>query len=687
MSELFTIAQRYEAIGYVCLPVSVSLDAQGKKVISAPERWKQRAFTSESDWLGYDGIAIDCARSGVVAVDIDVSGDKDGRAGLVRAGIELPSSRGVVTTQSGGQHVLYRTCEVAVKDSVSKLADDVDIRATGMLIVAPTQVAEGRVYKWQGHPVPVAELPEFPVELARKLASSDRVVTTVDYTPGEVTEAQLDWALRKIDLLLSDISAAGAGERWAASGKLMRIFGIAKTIGEDLESIAGKAEAAYTGDEAEKFSGSIARAMRSSEPEDPSHWLPEDRERTFWDERPELVRIRRAAQAGMAAPWAVLGALLVRVLADVPPTHRLMTGIGSRAGGNLNLYSVLAAESGGGKGLAAGIAEDLWPSDVWSVEVGSGEALPKLFAKRVKDPDTNEWRTERIRDSVIIDAPEFGSLSASAARQGATLIQRLCNGFSGEGLSFAVSDETKNVDVPKNSYRLGVITGVQYGNAGLLLSDEASTTGVPQRFVWFPANINADELPDVRPAPPEPFTPSGYLPGGKQIEVCGEAIRDMEAAQRAKLVGDTSSPLDGHKLYARAKVAYALAVLNGHRDSVRAEDWYLSGVVMDVSDATRQRAVDSLSDRSRKRAQSAGKAEGIRKAAAAEAEADELHSRARAAVLRHVGKTAGGMKRRDIRSKLSKPQTAVLDDVLLGLAAEGTLIETGGVWRAPEGTP
>ena len=235
--------------------------------------------------------------------------------------------------------------------------------------------------------------------------------------------------------------------------------------------------------------------------------------------RPELRHIRQAAFAGMASPWAVLGALCVRVLADVPPTHRLITGIGNPDVGNLNLFSVLAAESGGGKGIATQVAQHLWPNGIYSVEIASGEALPKLFARKVKDQASGEYSSEQIRDSVIIDAPEFGSLSASGARTGSTLTQRLCNGFSGEGLSFAVSDESKNVEVLPNTYRLGVITGVQYGNAGLLLSESATVTGVPQRFVWFPANVKADELPEVRPDMPGPLT-RRTLQGGSRIEVC-----------------------------------------------------------------------------------------------------------------------------------------------------------------------
>jgi hypothetical protein len=55
----------------------------------------------------------------------------------------------------------------------------------------------------------------------------------------------------------------------------------------------------------------------------------------------------------------VLGAVCVRVLADVPPSWTLDTGIGISEG-NLNLFVVLAANPGGGKGIATEMAEHLW---------------------------------------------------------------------------------------------------------------------------------------------------------------------------------------------------------------------------------------------------------------------------------------------------------------------------------------
>lgn len=681
--SLFDDVIAYSQLGYVCVPVNIRLDGKGNKVVDMPP-WKGRKFYQPEDWEGFTGIAFNAEASGLVAVDIDCGAGKDGFEGLAEAGIELPDTPIKATTRSGGQHFLYRQGSTRVKSSASVLARDVDIRAEGgLLFVFPTEVIDHpeQKYRWQAgtRSVPVSELPEFPEELARRLTirQARTAVAGDDFTPAQVTAQQREWALRKIDLKLKDIAEAKAGERNSVLGRSVpRIVGLVKTLGEDVEAFAEKIKAAYAesgGEDEQQVDGWIESSIRFARPENPLNWLPVDRQRWFWDARPELRQIRQAAWSGMASPWAVLGALCVRVLADVPPSHRIITGIGDPNGGNLNLYAVLAAESGGGKGVASQVARHLWPSEVYCTEIASGEALPRLFARRGRD-QAGEYYTEQIRESVIIDAPEFGSLSASGRRDGATLTQRLCNGFSGEGLSFAVADESKNIDVRPNSYRLGVITGIQYGNAGLLLGEASTVTGLPQRFVWFPANVAPEEIPDTRPEIPAPLSRWNFPQGGSRIEVCEEARRDIEAAQRAKLTGDTSVPLDGHALYARVKVAYALAVLSGHYDSVRAQDWELSGIVMEASDQTRQRAVDTLKVRDRKAAQAAGKREGIRKAQAAETEANELHTKIKANVLRHLEATPGGLSKggRDgLGHKLRSGHRQYLDDVLAELVAEG----------------
>ncbi|KKB97830.1 bifunctional DNA primase/polymerase [Mycolicibacter arupensis] len=683
---LFETAKAYAALGYQCVPVNISLDADGSKRVETPQ-WRNRVFDNPSDWEGFTGVAINTGASGVVAVDIDVGDGKDGFAGLAAAGVELPETPLKARSRSGGEHRLFRCGATPVKSSSGVLADGVDIRGEGgLLFISPTTVVGHPDQKYTWHPgtskVSASDLPEFPEDLAQRLAIRQRRETPAPawITPEYVTPEQRAWALDKIAFKLQDITNAAAGERNRALGQSVpRIIGLAKTLGEDVEAVAAKILAAYLesgGDDEDQVQDWIASSTRYAEPEDPRSWLPGDRERLFWDARPELQQIRQAAFAGMASPWAVLGALCVRVLADVPPTWRTMTGIGNPAGGNLNLFAVLAAESGGGKGVATQVAEYLWPSSVYSVEVASGEALPKLFARKVKQQDTGDWISETVRDSAIVDAPEFGSLSASGSRSGATLTQRLCNGFSGESLSFAVADDTKNVEVRANTYRLGVITGVQYGNAGLLLSESAGVTGLPQRFVWFPANVSPDELPDVRPHMPAPLPQWTFPLGASQIAVCDQARADMEAAQRAKLTGDSTSPLDGHALYARVKLAYALAVLNGHYSSVREDDWELSGVVMGVSDATRHKALETVRHRDRRQAEAAGRRDGIRKAAATEVESDEAVRRAADNLYGWLKARDTGATRNELRMRLRSDKRDLFDDALNLLIEEDRV--TGG---------
>lgn len=689
MRSLYEAARIYARLGYVCIPCDVYLDSQGNKQARFPDGgYKSRLFDNPSDWKGFDGLAINTAMSGIVVVDIDCGDGKDGFAGLEAAGIELPETPMQATTQSGGRHLVYRATTIPVEQSSGKLAEHVDIRgdASGILYAYPTKVAGGGgEYTWDGPAVAVADLPEFPVELARRLAvvRKHRRTPPSDFTPSDVTAAQREWALQKIGYKLKDIAGSVDGQRNDTLGRAVpRIVGLVKTIGEDLDTFTEKISAAYAesgGQDEEQVQSWITSSLSYVQPEDPSTWLPQDRERSFWDERPELAQIRQAASAGLASPWAVLGALVVRVLADVPYSYRIDTGIGSPLGGNLNLFSVLAAKSGGGKGIASSVSQYLWDTDVLCTEVASGEALAKLFVARRKDDD-GLYHDVWVRRSVIVDASEFGSVKASSERSGSTLMQRLCAAFSGESLAFAVSDESKNISVPSNSYRLGLVTGVQYANAGLLLSEASVATGQAQRFLWFPANISADELPKDRQPWPAPFDrPDLQDYPGRLIPVCEEARRDLWRARQNEAVGD-SDAIDGQKLYARVKLAYALAVLNGHTDSVREEDWRLSGIVVEVSDATRAKAQRAMSDRERKADRRAGERSGLRKAE--EASVTDRLGRQVEVLRRKLQRCPEGVSRRDLRKSMdSRWQRDYFEPALTQLMDSGEVVDAGETYR------
>jgi len=173
--------------------------------------------------------------------------------------------------------------------------------------------------------------------------------------------------------------------------------------------------------------------------------------------RPVLEHIRVFARARMCSPWAVLGVVLARVVASVPPFVVLPPVIGSAA--SLNLFVALVGASGGGKG-AAEDAVTLNGPDV--ATVGSGEGIAHLYAHREKG------EVVRDRDAVLFTVPEVDNLVALGQRQGSTLLPQLRVAWMGERLGFSYADKAKALPIPRHSYRMGLVLGVQPGRAGLL---------------------------------------------------------------------------------------------------------------------------------------------------------------------------------------------------------------------------
>jgi len=580
-------------------------------------------------------------------------------------------------SQSGGEHWFYRKTSIPVRESSGLLAQHVDIKGdvSGKAFAWPTVVANGGgAYEPVAEIHPVGNLPEFPVEWAKMLADkrpTKRTLPVPPATPAEnVSETQRDRLMRIVEYKLDELRDAPPGVRFDASKVAMRIIGIGKALGTE-DELAQRIRDAFPGDD-DQIDGSIDRAISNADPE----VLPEDDVRGFWDQRPELQHIRQAAYARYLSPWAVLGAVLVRVLGDAKPGCYVDAGLGLA---NLNLFTVIMGPSGGGKGGAINASADLWPSYTYHCAPCSGEALPNLFMRKERGGD-GEWTDKCVRESVIIQSPEFATTSASGNRQGSTLIPQLCAGFSGENLAFTKADSTKNFDEELLSYRLGLIAGLQDGNAYMLLSEGMTTTGLAQRLVWLPAR---EATPKDKPAWPGPLDQSGVrsLPERHIAEVCDWAVADVNRDQWEKnQPGGRSNPLDAHRLFIRLKVAYALAVMNGHPWSVRDADWELAGIVMTVSDATRQSMVDAMHERDRKRAVAAGKRDGQRRASADDTADEESIKRAADSIERWLHKQPAGGTEGQLRQALSSARREKFPDALDLLTAEGRISARGESW-------
>ena len=381
----------------------------------------------------------------------------------------------------------------------------------------------------------------------------------------------------------------------------------------------------------------------------------------FFDATPQLQTIRQWARARYAAPWAVFGAVLLRVAATTGPEIQLPGVIGGRA--SLNMLAAFVAPSGGGKGISDKVARLAWPAPIIERPVGSGEGIAATFMPP-KKPDTPPIAR------AIISVPEIDTLAGLAARQGSVLLAQLKSAAMGEQLGQSNASEATTRIVAPHSYRLCMSVGAQPAHTGVLFDD--TTGGTPQRFLWFltiDPDMPADAAPDPDPLDTElPL----WCPGEDGVveitygppEIAEQIIAAHIARQRGQ-----AEALDGHAMLTRCKVAAVLAIL--HRRSVVSElDWQLSGTVMAESARVRDWIVTESKKAARRRVQERAHA----RAMGEEFISDRKLDRAKAAVLRWLERD-GELSKRDLRPKLKVDIRDQFTTALAELVADGLIVE------------
>lgn len=384
----------------------------------------------------------------------------------------------------------------------------------------------------------------------------------------------------------------------------------------------------------------------------------------FWGARPILRYTHDFARSRRCAPWAVLGVLLARVAATVPPWVTLPPLIGGKA--SLNLFVALVGASGSGKGAAERVAAEML--NVGPVElgsVGSGEGIVHRYAHR---ETVGESKGEIVMDrtSVLFTVPEIDTMTALGQRNGATLLSELRKAWSGERLGFDYADSLKRITLSEHSYRLCMVLGVQPGRANALLED--SDGGTPQRFVWLPT-ADPDAPEEVPPEPEAPeFRPQRWTGYALPLPLPQKAVQEVHSAHLARLRGEGEA-LDGHALLCREKVAAALTVLDTRR-VITEEDWELAGTVMRVSDRTRQRVVDHQMREAGKANVARAKAEAQREIVKESTVAESAVSRVARNLLAKLQR-AGEMTRKEVGNTTTSRDRPWLDDALEALITAG----------------
>lgn len=410
-----------------------------------------------------------------------------------------------------------------------------------------------------------------------------------------------------------------------------------------------------------------------------------DFDETFWHWRQSLEDIYSAAITRMTSPWAVLAHCAARALAIVPPGITLPPIVGGP--GSLNSFSVIVTPSGGGKGAAESVAEELTAARCGSVPVrnlGSGEGLIETY---LIPGDKKNGIDPQRRQAVHFSAAEIDALTVQGGRGGtSTLLYTLRNAFSGEKIG-ASTIRSGGLELEKHSYRLTLTVSAQPARCATLLAD--ADGGTPQRFMWFPGSdirVRA-HLQSSDPLPPLTLPSATAWPFDHSLTI-PDLARDLivtAAERRHRIEPDAATSLDGHALFAREKFAYALAVLDG-RTEMNGDDWMLSEFAADVSVITRNYVQDVLADADHAAADRLGRLQaitGIARKSETFSREEQRVSLLGMRVLRYL--KDGPLTRNQVAMKFGSHERTWLDQALGSMAVQ-RFVELGadGKYRLPE---
>jgi hypothetical protein len=296
-----------------------------------------------------------------------------------------------------------------------------------------------------------------------------------------------------------------------------------------------------------------------------------------------------------------------------------------------------------------------------------------------KNSRHRDAREEQHQIRVILSAAEIETLSALKGRRASTLFPELRKAWKGEALGFAYADPSKRLTVAPHTYRLSLIVGIQPAIATPILED--ADAGMPQRFLWLPADD--PDAPDVAPEqPPQmhwrpPWTPHDAIADPQALRpmaVCETARMEIDQARLRRLRGETSGDLDGHALLGQLKAAAALALLN-ERTDVNEEDLYLAGIVRKVSDCTREKMITTLNWAKAGGNRARGEAEAERAILVDNRQREHGTRLAGKSIMRKLDNTGDWIFRAKLRGSLASKDRGYFEDAITALIEAGHVEE------------
>lgn len=307
------------------------------------------------------------------------------------------------------------------------------------------------------------------------------------------------------------------------------------------------------------------------------------------------------ADARKVGRYALLGGVLVRVITALPYTVVLPATIAAEV--SLNLLLAQCGVPGSGKGGSDKAAAEAAvmrfgnytvPRLVMT-PVGTGEGINRTYATAVPIVGTRRSETVFHDRSALFSVRDIVTLETLANRSGSTIIGELLKAYMGEELGFGNAGKDTRVILPENSYRLGLLMGVQPDRASVLLDAVARGNGLTTRILALPVTDLRERSGTPQRGTPVTLAlpadlwrnPLSDDPTTTPLDVPASIAETLIAAQNAKnldVFGASDDPMAGHRGLSQLKLAAAFGTMHGST-STGGSYWQLAGRLAEVSDA------------------------------------------------------------------------------------------------------
>lgn len=308
---------------------------------------------------------------------------------------------------------------------------------------------------------------------------------------------------------------------------------------------------------------------------------------SFYDRREVLKGIRQYAHVMCCSADVVLYATLARLSGMVD--HRVKVDTGVKKPASLNLFVGVIDSSGSNKSSSNEVSEDLLeaPEDrdfLDGVPLGTGEGIAEAMMGEVEREDFTQLDRknqpkvvkvrEQVRHNLYFYQDEGEGLIRIGSRDGSSLWPSIRSAWQSGTLGQTNASAERRRFIKRGSYAMGMVVGFQYTNALVVLRD--SITGTAQRFVWCVA-IDPDIPEEAMPCPDVELGSPQDIYGPTLMTMPDEIKRKIRSELVMRQTGRLEiDPLDTHSNLAKTKLAGLLALLDGARLEINAEDWELA---------------------------------------------------------------------------------------------------------------